>query len=93
MGLLDIFTAAAAPVLKVLLVTAVGCILALERVNVLGEEARKHLNNVSLFISFFISVCLSKEALYITTTDALVALGVQEKHKKPCTFHTCDKSF
>lgn len=47
MGLLDIFTAALVPVLKVLVVTVLGSVLALERVNILGEEARKHLNNVS----------------------------------------------
>ena len=47
MGLLDLFSAASIPVLKVLLVTALGSYLALDRVNILGEDARKHLNSVS----------------------------------------------
>lgn len=48
MGLLDLFIAASIPVLKVLLVTALGSYLALDQVNLLGEDARKHLNNVRI---------------------------------------------
>ena len=47
MALLDLFVAATIPVLKVLLVTALGLYLALDQVNILGEETRKHMNNVS----------------------------------------------
>ncbi|OWM68354.1 hypothetical protein CDL15_Pgr004836 [Punica granatum] len=50
MGLLDIFVAALMPVLKVLLLTALGCGLAIDRVDILGEDARKHLNNVVFFV-------------------------------------------
>lgn len=54
MGLLDLFIVASVPVLKVLLVAALGAFLALDHVNVLGEDARKHLNNVSVhFIHLF----------------------------------------
>lgn len=55
MGLLDLFITASMPVLKVLLITALGLILALDRIDLLGQDARKHLNNVSIFnyILFF----------------------------------------
>lgn len=48
MKLLDLFIVAFIPVLKVLLLTALGLFLALDRVDILGKEARKHLNNVSV---------------------------------------------
>lgn len=48
MALLDIFIAALVPILKVLLLTALGSILAIDRVDILGEDARKQLNSVSL---------------------------------------------
>jgi len=47
MALLDLFVVALMPVLKVLLITALGSLLAIARVDILGEEARKHLNSVS----------------------------------------------
>lgn len=47
MGLLDLLIASSIPVLKVLLITAIGSYLALDHVDVLGEDARKHVNNVS----------------------------------------------
>ncbi|RVW78854.1 hypothetical protein CK203_043162 [Vitis vinifera] len=50
MGLLDLFVCCSlVPVLKVLLLTAVGSLLAIDRIGILGEDARKHLNSVSLF--------------------------------------------
>ncbi|KAL6968832.1 hypothetical protein U1Q18_050641 [Sarracenia purpurea var. burkii] len=45
MALLDLFVAASNPVAKVLLVTAVGSFLALDHINILGEDTRKHMNN------------------------------------------------
>ncbi|KAK1587395.1 hypothetical protein Q3G72_012407 [Acer saccharum] len=45
MKILDLFIASFIPVLKVLLLTALGLFLALDKVDILGEEARKHLNN------------------------------------------------
>uniref|UniRef100_A0A164UPD0 Uncharacterized protein n=1 Tax=Daucus carota subsp. sativus TaxID=79200 RepID=A0A164UPD0_DAUCS len=44
MGILNLFLAASMPVLKVLLVTAVGSFLALDRIKILTEDALKHLN-------------------------------------------------
>ncbi|KAL5752249.1 hypothetical protein ACOSP7_022435 [Xanthoceras sorbifolium] len=50
MEILELFIASFIPVLKLLLVTAVGLFLALDRVDILGAEARKHLNNVTFFV-------------------------------------------
>ena len=46
MEFLDLFIVALMPVLKILLVTAVGLLLATERINLLGADARPYLNNV-----------------------------------------------
>lgn len=65
MGLLELFIASTIPVIKVLLVTALGSYLALDRINLLGEDARKHLNNVSLcffhYVNALFSFCLVKK--------------------------------
>ncbi|XP_011018693.1 PREDICTED: uncharacterized protein LOC105121661 [Populus euphratica] len=45
MGLWNLFSVALMPVLNVLLITAVGVFLAIQRVDILGADARKHLNN------------------------------------------------
>ena len=58
MGLVDLFFVASAPVLKVLLLTALGLFLALERIDILGENARKQLNTVSN------SSCISVPFIY-----------------------------
>ncbi|KAK3014343.1 hypothetical protein RJ639_008936, partial [Escallonia herrerae] len=50
MGLLDLFVAASIPVLKVLLVTALGSFIALDHINILGDDARKHVNNIVFFV-------------------------------------------
>ncbi|KAF5740990.1 putative Auxin efflux carrier family protein [Tripterygium wilfordii] len=50
MGLLELFVAASIPVLKVLLITGLGTYLALDRVSILGDEARKHVNNLVFYI-------------------------------------------
>ena len=47
MAFLDLFYVASLPVIKVLLVTAVGLFLALENVNLLGKEARIQVNHVN----------------------------------------------
>lgn len=47
MGVVDLFIASLMPVLKVLLITALGSFLAIDRFDILGVDARKHLNNVS----------------------------------------------
>lgn len=56
MGLLDLFFVASMPVIKVLLVTAVGSFIALDRFDIFGENVRKQLNTVSCF--FFLPPCL-----------------------------------
>ncbi|KAI6671638.1 hypothetical protein NL676_006523 [Syzygium grande] len=50
MGFLDLLIIASMPVLKTLLVTALGLYLALESVDVMGESARKQLNRVGYFV-------------------------------------------
>ncbi|KAK4847745.1 hypothetical protein QYF36_005415 [Acer negundo] len=52
MEFLDLFFMALMPVLKVLLVTAVGLYLATERVNLLGANARQHLNGLVFYVFF-----------------------------------------
>ncbi|CAH1437088.1 unnamed protein product [Lactuca virosa] len=51
MGFLDLFSAASTPILKVLIITALGSILALDSVDILGQTARKHVNNGVFFVS------------------------------------------
>ncbi|KAK2988176.1 hypothetical protein RJ640_020658 [Escallonia rubra] len=53
MGLLDLFVAASIPVLKVLLVTALGSFIALDHINILGDDARKHVNNTTFTANLF----------------------------------------
>ena len=52
-----LFFVALMPVLKVLLITALGTILAINRFDILGETARKNLNTVSLIIFFVFFFC------------------------------------
>lgn len=61
MAILDLLIAATMPVLKVLLVTGVGSILAARPLNILNDEARKHLNNVGpkSFLSSYIPTSVS----------------------------------
>jgi branched-subunit amino acid permease len=49
MEVFQLFVTASIPVLKVLFITALGLYLALERVNILGEETRKNLNTVIFY--------------------------------------------
>lgn len=50
MAFLDLFIVALFPVLKTLLITAVGLLLAVPGVNILGDTARHHLNNVAFYV-------------------------------------------
>ncbi|TKY68934.1 transporter YBR287W [Spatholobus suberectus] len=54
-----LFMVALMPVLKVLLITAVGTILAINRFNILGETARKNLNTIVFFVFSPTLVCSS----------------------------------
>lgn len=49
MRLLDLFITSSIPVAKILLITGIGFYLALDQVNILNQDARKQLNNVSFF--------------------------------------------
>ncbi|XP_010052720.2 protein PIN-LIKES 3 isoform X1 [Eucalyptus grandis] len=68
MGILDLFVVALMPVLKVLLVTAVGSLLAMERINLLGRDAKQHVNNLVFYI-FSPSLIASKLADTITLSS------------------------
>ncbi|CAN1322614.1 Protein PIN-LIKES 1 [Linum perenne] len=50
MAVFDLFVTSSISVLKVLLVTALGTFLALDHVDVLGPDARKHVNNVVFYV-------------------------------------------
>ncbi|XP_021759427.1 protein PIN-LIKES 3-like isoform X1 [Chenopodium quinoa] len=50
MSTINLFVMASMPILKVLLITAIGSFLALDRVDILGNDARKHLNKVVFFV-------------------------------------------
>ena len=54
MGLLDLYMVASVPVMKVLLICGLGSFLALDHIDILGESARKQINNVSINFSFII---------------------------------------
>lgn len=47
MGFLELFSVASFPVIKILLVTAVGLLLALDNINLLGKDARIQTNHVT----------------------------------------------
>ncbi|KAK6939172.1 Membrane transport protein [Dillenia turbinata] len=72
MGLLELFVTSSVPVLKVLLVTAVGSFLALDHVNIMGEDARKHLNNVVFYV--FNPSLVSTNLARTITFDSMVSL-------------------
>ncbi|CAK7357567.1 unnamed protein product [Dovyalis caffra] len=65
MGFLDLFVVALMPVLKVLLITGTGLFLALDRVDLLGSNARTFLNNLVFYV-FSPSLVLSQLAETIT---------------------------
>jgi len=47
MGFLNLFLVATFPVIKVLLITALGLFLALDGISILGNDARKIVNQVT----------------------------------------------
>ncbi|KAJ6887195.1 hypothetical protein NC651_027516 [Populus alba x Populus x berolinensis] len=66
MALWQLFFVALMPVVKVLLITAVGVFLATKRIDILGTDARKHLNNFSAAVFFqcgFFSASLLQSTL------------------------------
>ncbi|KAJ9166987.1 hypothetical protein P3X46_021675 [Hevea brasiliensis] len=72
MGLLDLFIASSIPVLKVLLITGLGTFLALDRVDILREDARKHVNNVVFYV--FNPALVASKLAETVTDDSIVKL-------------------
>ncbi|KAF5455574.1 hypothetical protein F2P56_025135 [Juglans regia] len=72
MALLELFITASVPVLKVLLITALGSYLALDSVDILGEDARKHLNTVVFYV--FNPALVSTKLAQTITSESMVKL-------------------
>nr|XP_027076224.1 protein PIN-LIKES 3-like isoform X2 [Coffea arabica] len=72
MGFLALFIVALMPVLKTLIVTAVGLFLALEKVDILGATARHHLNNLVFFV--FTPALVSSNLAETITMSSLIKL-------------------
>ncbi|CAA7408018.1 unnamed protein product [Spirodela intermedia] len=72
MGLLQLFEASSIPVLNMLLMTCVGSFLATDSVNILGEDARKHLNNIVFFV--FSPALIAVNLAKTITFESLVLL-------------------
>lgn len=72
MGFVDLFFVALVPVLKTLIITAVGVFLALERVNLLGSTARHHLNNLVFYI--FTPALVASSLAETVTSSNIVSL-------------------
>ncbi|KAG6699699.1 hypothetical protein I3842_08G079000 [Carya illinoinensis] len=66
MKLLQLFITASVPVLKLLLITGLGAYLARDGIDILGEDARKHLNTVAFYV-FCPALVASKLAQTITS--------------------------
>ncbi|XP_014519218.1 protein PIN-LIKES 3 [Vigna radiata var. radiata] len=52
MGLVELLLVASMPVIKILLITAVGLVLALENINLLGKDARIQVNNLVHYVLY-----------------------------------------
>lgn len=72
MGFLNLFAVSSMPVLKVLLVTGLGSYLAFERINILGGDARKHLNNIVFFV--FNPALISSNLAKTITYESMVQM-------------------
>ncbi|KAF8029206.1 hypothetical protein BT93_E1772 [Corymbia citriodora subsp. variegata] len=57
MGFWSLFVVALMPVLKVLIITGIGLVLALERINLLGPNARHYLNDLVFYVFSPALVC------------------------------------
>ncbi|TYG70562.1 hypothetical protein ES288_D05G323600v1 [Gossypium darwinii] len=72
MGFLDLLLVALIPVIKVLFITGVGLFLALDRVNLLGPDARNHLNKIVFYV--FGPALVATNLAQTTTYESLVTL-------------------
>ncbi|KAG6402377.1 hypothetical protein SASPL_134570 [Salvia splendens] len=80
MAILDLFAASSVPVVKVLLVTVLGSYLAADRVNILGDDARKHLNNITFFV-FNPALVYSNLASTLTFESMVELMGGHSIHE------------
>lgn len=72
MGLLDLFSVASVPVVKVLLICGLGSFLALDHIDILDESARKQINNVVFFV--FNPALVSSNLAQTITLENIVSL-------------------
>ncbi|KAK9071491.1 hypothetical protein SSX86_010060 [Deinandra increscens subsp. villosa] len=72
MGFVDLFCAASMPVLKVLIVTAVGSFLALDSINLLGQSTRKQVNELVFFV--FNPALVGSNLAKTITYESLISL-------------------
>ncbi|KAK1410618.1 hypothetical protein QVD17_37155 [Tagetes erecta] len=72
MAFTDLFVVALIPVIKTLLITAVGFLLAVPRINILGDAARHHLNNVVFYV--FIPALVAGSLADTVTASSIVSL-------------------
>ncbi|XP_057421851.1 protein PIN-LIKES 3-like isoform X1 [Lotus japonicus] len=70
MGFLELLSVASYPVMKVLLITAIGVFLALDNIDVLGADARKKVNNLVFYV-FNPSLVGSNLAKTLTSENVL----------------------
>ncbi|KAI3409615.1 uncharacterized protein J3R85_019091 [Psidium guajava] len=69
MGFWDLFVVALMPVLKVLIITGIGLVLAIERVNLLGPNARHYVNELVFYV-----FCPALICSYLAETVTLESL-------------------
>nr|XP_027075593.1 protein PIN-LIKES 3-like isoform X1 [Coffea arabica] len=72
MGLLDLSLVASIPVVKVLLICALGSFLALDHIDILGDSARKELNNMVFFV--FNPALVSSNLAQTITSENIISL-------------------
>lgn len=72
MGFLSLFVVALVPILKVLLVTGVGLLIALERIDLLGANARRNLNAIVFYV--FNPALVSSNLAKTITFSSLVTM-------------------
>ncbi|XP_062143297.1 protein PIN-LIKES 3-like [Alnus glutinosa] len=72
MEILDLFIVALMPVLKTLLITAVGLLIAIDRIGLLGPDARHHLNNIVFYV--FTPALMVSNLSETITLDSMITL-------------------
>ncbi|CAH9106001.1 unnamed protein product [Cuscuta europaea] len=72
MAFLELFVVALMPVLKTLIITAIGLFLALERVDILGASARHNLNNLVFYV--FSPALVASSLAETLTASSIVTL-------------------